>query len=262
MKPRLQILLVEDNLGDAVYLQRALARADTAHFTVTTAEWLSTALQVAGMSPPDAVLLDLSLPDSQGVDTVVAFLSSFPHLPVLVLTGHDDMPTAINAVRVGAQDYLIKGEIQFRSLERSILYAIERKHADMVGKRLVSESLQLLGSEQASDGPLGLLASGVAQLANVLDEVQRYLARNAPAHSEAVKSIYQEHDVAVVIRELQSMVQAETATSKTSRPPRRSLSSSAFEAVDGLAGSCPPPPDILSAEEALLDVIERRSRYG
>lgn len=74
----------------------------------------------------DVVLLDLSLPDSQGLETVKRIVSAAPGIPVIVLTSLDDEAMGVQAIQEGAQDYLIKGEISFRVLRRAINYAIER----------------------------------------------------------------------------------------------------------------------------------------
>jgi len=125
----LRILLVEDNPAEAQLLQRALS--DTLEQpAVTHVEQMSEALAHLEVNPVDAVLLDLSLPDSRGLESVERAHAAVPHLPILVLTGTDDEALATEAVRRGAQDYLIKGQADGRTLSRAIRYAIERQRAD------------------------------------------------------------------------------------------------------------------------------------
>ena len=88
---------------------------------------LDHAIAACGSNPPDAVLLDLNLPDSQGLDTFKRFSECCPQLPVIVLTVTDLVETATEAVRLGAEDYLVKGEFTGQLLVRAIRYAIERK---------------------------------------------------------------------------------------------------------------------------------------
>jgi signal transduction histidine kinase len=78
----------------------------------------------------DVVLLDLGLPDSQGLATVATMRAAVPHVPIIVLTGLDDLELAVHAVREGAQDYLVKGTATVDTLERAIYYAIERKNLE------------------------------------------------------------------------------------------------------------------------------------
>jgi signal transduction histidine kinase len=125
----LRILLVEDNAVEAQLLQELLA--DTVEpFQVTRAELMGEAEACLRQSVPDAVLLDLTLPDSRGLVSVERVHALTPQVPIIVLTGLDDEATGIEAIRRGAQDYLIKGHADGRLLTRSVRYAIERKHSE------------------------------------------------------------------------------------------------------------------------------------
>ena len=125
----LHILLIEDNLGDARLVREHLV--DTPGkppFTLDHAPSLGTAFTRLGAgAQPDVALLDLSLPDSHGSETLARLLEAAPSLPVVVLTGFDDESSAVNAVREGAQDYLVKARIDGNALFQSIRYAVERK---------------------------------------------------------------------------------------------------------------------------------------
>lgn len=127
MTPPLNILVVEDNPGDAALLRRYLNAGGVPH-TITNVERVVSALELLRDHSPDVVLLDLSLPDSQGLSTVNEIRVRRPDLPIIVLTGLDDQDLATEAVKAGAQDYLVKGKIDADSLARSIRYAIERNH--------------------------------------------------------------------------------------------------------------------------------------
>ncbi|HEX8362850.1 MAG TPA: ATP-binding protein [Longimicrobium sp.] len=136
-----RILLVEDNPGDARLLRETLREAEGFPFQLAHAERLGDAASLLARSPADVVLLDLSLPDAHGLDTVRRMLEAAPEIPIIVLTGTDDERLALRAVHAGAQDYLAKGRVDGPLLARSIRYAIERK-------RLERERVHLLRSEQ------------------------------------------------------------------------------------------------------------------
>ena len=127
----LHILLIEDNLGDARLVREHLADAPgKPPFTLDHASSLGSAFNRLGQGvQPDVALLDLSLPDSHGSETLARLLATAPALPVIVLTGFDDESSAVNAVREGAQDYLVKARIDGNALFQSIRYAVERKRA-------------------------------------------------------------------------------------------------------------------------------------
>lgn len=125
--PVLNILLVEDNPGDAQLICAELEECSSPRFHIKCVDRLSAALASLSHVAVDVVLLDLNLPDSTGADTFRTMLTQMPDIPVLVLTGQMDEKLATEAVRNGAQDYLIKGETARTVLVRAIRYAIERK---------------------------------------------------------------------------------------------------------------------------------------
>jgi signal transduction histidine kinase/DNA-binding response OmpR family regulator len=121
----IKVLLVEDNPGDARLLQEMLA--EKASFDLERVVRLSAGLEQLAAGEIDVVLLDLSLPDSRGFDTFAQVQAKAPQVPIVVLSGLDDKALAVKAVREGAQDYLVKGQIDGNLLVRAIRYAIERK---------------------------------------------------------------------------------------------------------------------------------------
>jgi len=123
--PELKILLVEDDPVYSGAVRRMLAEAGLAA-GLSEAGTLRAALEAAEAGP-DAALLDLGLPDSRGAGAVKALCGAFPSLPVVVLTGTDDETTVEEALKCGAQDYLVKGQFDDRLLKRAIRYAIERQ---------------------------------------------------------------------------------------------------------------------------------------
>ena len=127
MSDTYSVLLVEDNPGDARLLQEMLAEDPESPFTIRCAERLSRAMEVLGSEPVDLLLIDLSLPDSHGLETFTKIYAHSPRVPIIVLTGNDDNALSLAAVKAGAQDYLFKGKLDRELLVRSMQYSIERK---------------------------------------------------------------------------------------------------------------------------------------
>ena len=142
----IKILLVEDNPADADLLQEILDESDETQWSVVHVERLKEALQILSEDHFDAILLDLSLPDKQGLATVVQTHEAAPDLPIVVLTGLNDRVIALEALRQGAQDYLVKGKIDSNLLFRAIHHAIERAQT-LKKLRQSEEQLQRLNEE-------------------------------------------------------------------------------------------------------------------
>ena len=126
----IKVLLIEDNPGDARLIQELLSEAKRTSFEIKVAERLSDGLEALLEKQFDIVLLDLALPDSSGLDTLAKAHSKARQVSIIVLTGLNDEELAVEAVRKGAQDYMVKGQIDENSLSRAIRYAIERKQAE------------------------------------------------------------------------------------------------------------------------------------
>ncbi|MGE5894839.1 MAG: response regulator [bacterium] len=122
----MKALLIEDNPDDVLLLREYLRTADGNRFTLESAEDLASGLDCLSRGGIDVVLLDLSLPDSCGLETFVSVHERAPMAPILLLTGLDDEDLAIKAVQMGAQDYLVKGRVDGNLLIRAMRYAIER----------------------------------------------------------------------------------------------------------------------------------------
>jgi diguanylate cyclase (GGDEF)-like protein len=132
-----RVLLVEDNRGDARLAQIALGEMARIETDVESVTCLGDAITALNASPHDIVLLDLSLPDSFGIDTLVRLRAETPDVPVIVLTGQDDDDVSLGAMEAGAQDYIEKSRLDTGTLTRAIRYARERH-------RLLTELRQLV----------------------------------------------------------------------------------------------------------------------
>jgi diguanylate cyclase (GGDEF)-like protein len=125
--PGAQVLLIEDNPGDARLIQEMLAEDPATPFRLRTTERLSRGLEHLSLKQTELVLLDLSLPDSHGLETFAKVYAHSPKVPIIVLSGNDDQTLALYAVKSGAQDYLVKGKIDRELLLKAMQYSIERK---------------------------------------------------------------------------------------------------------------------------------------
>jgi len=128
MAKPLNILLIEDNPADAELLRDVLAPGG--HATLTRVSELAEGLKAARWGAFDAVLLDLTLPDSFGLQTISDAAAALPAMPIIIMTGLADESVALEAVRRGAQDYLLKGQTDQATVLRAIRYAIDRKQAE------------------------------------------------------------------------------------------------------------------------------------
>lgn len=126
----MRILLVEDNRGDARLLKEYLKEAGLSDCIIHHHTRLDEAVRALALEPSDVALLDLGLPDSSGLATLQRFNQSGTLLPVVVLTGLDDEELALEALSLGAQDYIVKGQIDPPVLARTLRYAIARHRRD------------------------------------------------------------------------------------------------------------------------------------
>jgi signal transduction histidine kinase/HPt (histidine-containing phosphotransfer) domain-containing protein len=130
MERPIHVLLIEDNPGDARLIQEFLGEARVAQFSLECIDRLSIGLKRLAQGGIDVTLLDLNLPDSQGLDTVIKTNDQARDVPIVVLTGQNDEMLASMAMSIGAQDYLVKGQMDGNLLIHTVQYAIERKRAE------------------------------------------------------------------------------------------------------------------------------------
>ena len=130
-KAIIKVLLIEDNPADALLMKLSLGNDPLADFQVTVTDQLEQGLAELERANFDVLLLDLGLPDSQGLGTFESAYAKFPNIPIIVLSGMTDEFLALQAVQSGAQDYLVKGEAGWNLGPRAIRYAIERHQSQL-----------------------------------------------------------------------------------------------------------------------------------
>ncbi|MEQ8671646.1 MAG: histidine kinase [Aggregatilineales bacterium] len=142
---KISVLLIEDNPGDAILIREMLFDAGEGRFDLTIASSLQEGLTQIRQDGHDIILLDLSLPDSAGMDTLFKARLEAPETAIIVLTGFDDQTViGVHAVKTGAQDYLVKDDVDGKLLRRSISYAIERHRIERELRRSQQEYRSLI----------------------------------------------------------------------------------------------------------------------
>ena len=183
MSDKLQILVVEDNPADVDFIHEMLPQAGPLNFQIESVERLSEALTRLERKDIDLVLLDLGLPDSHGLATFHKLRQVAPNVPVIVLTGIDDQELAVTAVRDGAQDYLVKGQISGKPLVRTIRYALERQKAEAARLVLIQSLQDALDHVKLLSGLLPICSSckKIRDDKGYWSQVENYIQK----HSEA-----------------------------------------------------------------------------
>lgn len=166
-QPIARILLVEDQDLDARLVDLALRRPVESSFEIFRARTLAQALELCASQEPELVLLDLSLPDSDGLVSLRKLNEAFPELPIIVLSANTEMELAVEALENGAEDYLYKDDFNQKILKRSILYSLERNRSKLKLLSIERRMQEMLRLES-----LGTLAGGIAhEFNNVLTAV-------------------------------------------------------------------------------------------
>jgi len=183
------LLLVEDDPAYAELVRESL-RDERAQFETQLADDLAGALQLLAERRFDAVLLDLSLPDSQGLETVSRVVEAYPNVPIVVLTGLHDDAVGLEAVHAGAQDYLVKGDGGGPLILRALRYAMERKHTE-TALRHARDELERRVEERTAG----------------LREANERLQRESDQRREAETNLRRNHDfIAAVLETIGALV--------------------------------------------------------
>ncbi len=145
----IKVLLIEDNRTQSILIKAVLAKVNAGghgqtRFDLAWAERLAAGLELLSAETFDVILLDLSLPDAEGIETLVRVRDAQPDVPIVVLTGRNDEELAVQAMQAGAQDYLVKENFDGQLLGRALRYAIER-HRMQAALRSLSLTDELTG---------------------------------------------------------------------------------------------------------------------
>jgi len=178
---KIKILFFEDSPGDAGLIEEMIDESVYCSCQLEVVETLNEGLNYLGLNEVDLILLDLGLPDSDGMDTFNEVKSNNSNIPIIILTGLKDENIGINAVKKGAQDYLIKGEVEHKLLERSIIYSLERKRIEIELQKyheILEEQVEERTKELANANALLKIEidkhkKTEAQLENLLMELKR-----------------------------------------------------------------------------------------
>lgn len=167
---QIRILLVEDDAGDALLVQEMLSEIKTPHFIVTHVDRVAKAMAQLRETRFGVILLDLSLPDGQGMELVKAVRQAAPETPIVVMSGQRDDDFALKIVQEGVQDYCVKGHVDSFLLTRTLQYAIERKRIEDTLRRRNTELAVLFHVSSTVSRCIdmqGLLADIIGSLAGM-----------------------------------------------------------------------------------------------
>lgn len=196
----IKVLLIEDNPGDARLIQEMLSSAT---FELVWANRLSTGLERFAEKKIDLILLDLALPDSQGFDTFTKVHSQSSRTPIILLTGLDDEEVAIKTMKLGAQDYLIKGEVTANLLSRAIRYAIQRRQIEGEKEQLILQLQEALSKVKLLSGFLPICSSckKIRDDRGYWNQIESYIRDHSEAEfshgicPECFKKLYPDMDI-------------------------------------------------------------------
>lgn len=174
----ISVLLIEDSLGDSKLITDMLSESRDFQFSFKQASRIKTGRELLLRGKFDIVLLDLNLPDSFGVSSAATFIQDFPDIPIIIITNHDNEEAGVNAVKMGAQDYIVKFFTDSYSLIRSVIYAIERKKLERQYK-----------SDGINTSVSGKLKTAEAELEKTRKELKNFLYVVSHDLHEPVRSI-------------------------------------------------------------------------
>jgi signal transduction histidine kinase len=267
-----RLLLIEDNAVDGKLIQTALERG-TLPCQVEVATSLKGGIAAVQRSAPDVVLLDLWLPDSQGMETFHAAARAMPLVPIVILSSTADEQSARQAVANGAQDYLVKGDINLKALGRALRYSVERhrfevRHRGMEEQLAQARKLEAIGqlaagiaheintpTQYVSDNTL-FLREGFSSLLQALQKLERLANGTEGVAPDVIKGILEEADVAYFQVEIpQALDQTVEGLGRVIRIVR------AMKEFSHPAGLEMGPTDLNKALEATVIVASNEWKY-
>lgn len=262
MRPTIKVLLIEDDEGEALLFEKMMQQAEDVTFDVTRVISLRAGLQVLRMKTVDIVLLDLSLPDTHGYETVTEYTREVD-TPFVVLTGNDDMAMAMRTTRLGAQDYLLKGEVKPKTLERTICMAVGKAGSDRAKQHRNYKTLSgVMPPEQAR---VALLAPRVSNLIEAIEDIECFLRLNAPNVVDDLTALLDKHKVADTIKETRDILRMERPGGSESGRKRK-ISDAAMQVLDDVSNTrtldSVPPTSWEEAEAVFDDLAAKGAGHG
>lgn len=201
------VLLVEDDIDYSALLRRrlmgSLNQDHNRAFVVAQASLLREAIEYARVHPIDVIVLDLNLPDTTGLETLVSIHHAAPHAATIVLTGRDDQCLASQALRLGAQDYLVKGNFNSELLVRAIRYAIDRKQSEQA----LQEATKQISQVNQQDAP-GAISD------DLVHDFDSLLARMAAQNSLALSELGDDSPARVHVEKLNQTIHLVSALTR------------------------------------------------
>ena len=194
----IHILLVEDNRGYATVVQEMLSRVMDIPYNFKHAERLSTGLKHLETNGTDVVLLDLGLPDSKGLDTFVKVYDHTPKVPIIVMTVNHNDALAVEAIKAGAQDYLVKGQFDGQVLGRAIQFAIERNRVE---EALKGENV-FLRYVLDSPSPISVMYTDMERIYSIGMKALNECSDTRPKKSLAVRKLT--YYIQMILRKMRS----------------------------------------------------------
>ncbi len=174
MKEHCAVLIIEDNQDDLFFLREVLTSTEELSADIMHAQRLDSGIAMARTNHLDVAIIDLSLPDSVGLDTFLSFHKAYPTIPKIIMTGARDRDMAYTALRNGAQDYLFKGEPSANAVVRTIRFAIERQ-------RLMTELQQALEHVKQLQGllPICSICKDIRDDQGYWGQIENYISRHS-----------------------------------------------------------------------------------
>jgi DNA-binding NarL/FixJ family response regulator len=228
-KRAIKLLLVEDNPSDAAQLKRVLAQSRMVSFGVTHTEFLNSAL-LAVTNPRDGqfdvIFLDMNLQDSRGIDTVTAMHRAAPEVPIVVLSGQEDIKIADLTLRCGATDFVVKRDIGeydekliAEELERKAWFALRRQEQFMTTQALTRISMEKGGARPADPALVQTLRQRITAIEEGITDFRVYLQLHYPEAWDALSTIYQNR-MMVPLRDIKVHLKLEDSDRRTVLHPQ------------------------------------------
>lgn len=252
MTDTIEVLLIEDNRSDFLNVSRKLLAATRAKFHVEHAEWLNTALTLLKNRHFDIILLDLTLPDSHGIDTVVNIKKESPRCPVIVLSGQEDITVATRSMDAGADSFIVKSpDLSTDELEREVLYALGRSRREQTSRELMRKSVERLvvDTTPGSIPPPSVAAflyEPLDRIDTAITMIRLYLQRNYPGSIDSVEQMLYDRGYHAAMHEIRTALKMdEPTTSRTAK-----ISEKALETIRNASST-----DDVNPEQELLRII-------